>query len=135
VFNEWETHFLSWQDLRRHPRDEHLAFKRLNQPSIQKSLQIKHIPDVLAISDHTRTTSVNASFDQVGDLRTLRVTDSSTDYFRLVNTINGTGQDDERSDLCLLVGLNNSQVYTPVECIRRQRIEKEQGGLRRWIGP
>lgn len=94
----------------------------------------KYSPDVLPVTNHTRSASVNASLDEVGHLLALRVTYSFFCELGLVDTVDGAGQNDEGTDEGLLVSLDNFEVDVPVESCGRERIEEEDRRLARGVG-
>lgn len=93
----------------------------------------KYSPDVLSVTNHTRSAPVNASFDEVGHLLALRVAYSLFCELGLVDTVDGAGQNNEGTDEGLLVSLDNFEVDVPVESCRRERIEEKDRRLARGV--
>jgi len=89
----------------------------ISQPTLNTELILTpSSPDVLSVSNHTRSTPVDASLDESRNLLTLGVSDSTLYDLGLVDTVDGAWQDDESSNLCLLVGFNNGEIDASVEC-------------------
>jgi len=68
-------------------------------------------------------------------LLTLRVTNAPLYNLGLVDTVDRAGQDDERSDLGLLVGLNDGEIDISVKCGVGERVDEKKGRLRGGVGP